>query len=169
MSKGFLGQRCEYLWKQEFLHIEVDFYKQDFVPWIRMEKQAHIDRSDVRITPVSLNHSLAVSSRDGPGKAYRSIRTSRNSACPPPQPDLAPNDRKQQQKARKLPIDWCVACRYTSNSSLIGSPLDGGGSGLPALYILNEGFSRLQFDLNSEEEIRPCNHCDLIIGSGLGA
>lgn len=46
-------------------------------------------------------------------------------------------------------------------------PLDYSDSGFPALSILDEDFSRIQFDLNSEEEIQPCNHCDLIIGSGL--
>jgi len=47
--------------------------------------------------------------------------------------------------------------------------LDGGHSGLPALYIGEESFSRLQYDIGSEDEIRPCDHCDLFMGSGLGA
>jgi hypothetical protein len=47
--------------------------------------------------------------------------------------------------------------------------LDGGHSGLPALYIGEETFSRLQYDMGSEGEIRPCDHCDLFMGSGPGA
>jgi hypothetical protein len=47
--------------------------------------------------------------------------------------------------------------------------LDGGHSGLPALYIGEEAFYRLQYDIGSEDEIRPCDHCDLFMGSGLGA
>ena len=46
---------------------------------------------------------------------------------------------------------------------------DGGHSGLPALYIGEEAFYRLQFDIGSEDEIRPCDHCDLFMGSGPGA
>ena len=46
---------------------------------------------------------------------------------------------------------------------------DGGHSGLSALYIGEETFSRLQFDIGSEDEIRPCDHCDLFMGSGPGA
>jgi hypothetical protein len=47
--------------------------------------------------------------------------------------------------------------------------LDGGHSGLPALYIGEETFSRLQYEIGSEDEIRPCDHCDLFMGSGPGA
>jgi hypothetical protein len=47
--------------------------------------------------------------------------------------------------------------------------LDGGHSGLPALYIGEETFSRLQYDIGSKDEIRPCDHCDLFMGSGPGA
>ena len=47
--------------------------------------------------------------------------------------------------------------------------LDGGHSGLPALYIEEETFCRLQYDLDSTDEIRPCGHHDLFMGSGPGA
>jgi hypothetical protein len=47
--------------------------------------------------------------------------------------------------------------------------LDGGPSGLSALYIGEEAFSRLQYDIGLKDEIRPCDHCDLFMGSGLGA
>jgi hypothetical protein len=46
---------------------------------------------------------------------------------------------------------------------------DGGRSALSALYILEEICARLQFDLDSDEEIRVCDHCDLLGGSGNGA
>jgi hypothetical protein len=46
---------------------------------------------------------------------------------------------------------------------------DGGHSGLPALYIEEETFGRLQCDIESVDEIRPCDHRDLIMGSGPGA
>ena len=46
---------------------------------------------------------------------------------------------------------------------------DGGHSGLPALCIGEQAFYRLQYDIDSEDEIRPCDHCDLFMGSGPGA
>jgi hypothetical protein len=39
---------------------------------------------------------------------------------------------------------------------------------LSALYIIEEMLQRLQFDLQSEEDIRACDWFDLIIGSGHG-
>jgi hypothetical protein len=56
-----------------------------------------------------------------------------------------------------------------THGSLTVFSIDGGHSGLPALYIGEEAFSRLQYDIGSEEEIRPCDHCDLFMGSGPGA
>jgi hypothetical protein len=56
-----------------------------------------------------------------------------------------------------------------THKSLTVFSIDGGDSGLPALYIGEEAFSRLQYDIGSEDEIRPCDHCDLFIGSGPGA
>lgn len=52
---------------------------------------------------------------------------------------------------------------------LIDLRLDGGPSGLPALYILMEAFSRLQSDLNSDNELEPCRWFNLINGTGRGA
>jgi hypothetical protein len=46
---------------------------------------------------------------------------------------------------------------------------DGGHSGLSALHIGEEALYRLQYDIGSEDEIRPCDHCDLFMGSGPGA
>ncbi|CAG7846115.1 SubName: Full=Uncharacterized protein {ECO:0000313/EMBL:CCA66819.1} [Serendipita indica DSM 11827] len=46
--------------------------------------------------------------------------------------------------------------------------IDAGMSGLPALYILSEIFGRLGYDLEVEEELRPCEYFDMIIGSGTG-
>jgi hypothetical protein len=58
---------------------------------------------------------------------------------------------------------------YATHIILTVFSIDGGHSGLPALYIGEETFSRLQCDLGSEDEIRPCDHCDLFMGSGPGA
>lgn len=49
------------------------------------------------------------------------------------------------------------------------SYIDGGISGLPALYILDEMISRLQFDLNSYEELFLWQYFDIIIATGPGA
>jgi hypothetical protein len=46
--------------------------------------------------------------------------------------------------------------------------LDGGTSGLPALYIIDEMSSRLQFDLKLDIEIQPYRRFDIIIGTGTG-
>jgi hypothetical protein len=46
--------------------------------------------------------------------------------------------------------------------------LDGGTSGLPALFILEELLSRLAFDLNLDTELLPWLHFDIIIGTGPG-
>jgi hypothetical protein len=45
---------------------------------------------------------------------------------------------------------------------------DGGSSGLPALYTVEEILSRLAFDLKSNEKLMPWRHFDLMIGTGLG-
>jgi hypothetical protein len=47
-------------------------------------------------------------------------------------------------------------------------PLDGGSSGLPALYIGDEILCRLAFDLKSNEELMPWRHFELMIGTGPG-
>ena len=46
--------------------------------------------------------------------------------------------------------------------------VDGGVSGLPALYIIDEMGSRMQFDLKLDDEILLCRHFDLITGMGRG-
>jgi hypothetical protein len=51
---------------------------------------------------------------------------------------------------------------------LIYPSIDGGSSGLPALYIMNEMLSRLEFDLKSDQELLPWRHFELMIGTGLG-
>jgi hypothetical protein len=71
--------------------------------------------------------------------------------------------------------------RKRGNYLLIGKPLrsrvqqaltylwlDGGVSGLPALYIIDEMGSRMQFDLKLDDEILVCRHFDLITGTGRG-
>jgi len=52
--------------------------------------------------------------------------------------------------------------------ALIDPSIDGGSSGLPALYILDEILSRLAFDLNLDQELLPWRHFELIIGTGPG-
>ncbi|PVF96584.1 FabD/lysophospholipase-like protein [Serendipita vermifera] len=52
------------------------------------------------------------------------------------------------------------ACRLLS--------LDAGHNGFCQIYFLQELFHRLKFDLHSEEEPRPCDWFDMIIGSGHG-
>lgn len=47
--------------------------------------------------------------------------------------------------------------------------LDGGFSGLPALYTLEEMFNRLQDDLKLDKELIPRRWFDIIIGTGRGA
>jgi hypothetical protein len=51
---------------------------------------------------------------------------------------------------------------------LIHPILDGGSSGLPALYTIDEILSRLAFDLKSNEELLPWRHFELMIGTGTG-
>ena len=56
-----------------------------------------------------------------------------------------------------------------SVSTKSNSVSDGGISGLSALYILDEICARVQFDLESKDEIRPCDRYDVIGGTGTGA
>jgi hypothetical protein len=52
--------------------------------------------------------------------------------------------------------------------ALIHPLLDGGSSGLPALFITDEILSRLAFDLKSDEELTVWRHFKLMIGTGRG-
>jgi hypothetical protein len=52
--------------------------------------------------------------------------------------------------------------------ALISPSIDGGSSGLPALYILKEILSRLAFDLDLDEELLPWQRFELMIGTGPG-
>jgi hypothetical protein len=51
---------------------------------------------------------------------------------------------------------------------LIYPLLDGGSSGLPALYTLDEILERLAFDLKSDKELMAWRHFELMIGTGPG-
>ena len=51
---------------------------------------------------------------------------------------------------------------------LIHLLLDGGSSGLPSLYTIDEILSRLAFDLKSNGEPMPWRHFELMIGTGPG-
>ena len=52
--------------------------------------------------------------------------------------------------------------------ALIHPLLDGGSSGLLALYTIEEILSRLAFDLKSNEELMAWCHFELMIGTGPG-
>jgi hypothetical protein len=71
--------------------------------------------------------------------------------------------------------------RHRGNYLSIGEPVsphhmqalisllpDGGTSGLPALFILEEMLLRMEFDLKSDNELLPWQHFDIIIGTGPG-
>jgi hypothetical protein len=55
------------------------------------------------------------------------------------------------------------------DQSFIDHCSDGGLSALAALYITEEIFERLQYDLISDENIHVGDHCDLISGTSTGA
>ncbi|PVF94427.1 hypothetical protein CPB86DRAFT_833403 [Serendipita vermifera] len=46
--------------------------------------------------------------------------------------------------------------------------IDGGFSGLSSLFILKEVFSRIKYDIKSEEDLRPCDWFDMMIGTDTG-
>jgi hypothetical protein len=46
--------------------------------------------------------------------------------------------------------------------------LDGGHGGLSVLFVLKEMFQRLKYDLKSEEDIRPCDWFDMMMGTDTG-
>jgi hypothetical protein len=52
--------------------------------------------------------------------------------------------------------------------ALIHPPLDGGSSGLLALYTIEEILSRLAFDLKSKDELMAWHHFKMMIGTGPG-
>jgi hypothetical protein len=52
--------------------------------------------------------------------------------------------------------------------ALIHPLLDGGSSGLPSLYAMDEILSRLAHDLQINEEPMPWRHFELMIGTGPG-
>jgi hypothetical protein len=58
--------------------------------------------------------------------------------------------------------------RILPSLALIHSLIDGGHSGLPSLYTVDEILSRLAFDLKSNEELMAWRHFKLMIGTGRG-
>jgi hypothetical protein len=58
--------------------------------------------------------------------------------------------------------------RFSNLQMLIGPLLDGGSSGLPALFTTDEILSRLAFDLKLDEELMAWRHFQLMIGTGRG-
>ena len=57
---------------------------------------------------------------------------------------------------------------FSNLQMLIGPLLDGGSSGLPALFTTDEILSRLAFDLKLDEELMAWRHFELMIGTGRG-
>jgi hypothetical protein len=57
---------------------------------------------------------------------------------------------------------------FSELQALIHTLLDGGSSGLPALYTVEEILSRLAFDLKSNEELMAWRHFKIMIGTGPG-
>jgi hypothetical protein len=58
--------------------------------------------------------------------------------------------------------------RFSDLRTLIHPLLDGGSSGLPGLYTMDEILARLAFDLKSDEELMVWRHFELMIGTGRG-
>jgi hypothetical protein len=61
-----------------------------------------------------------------------------------------------------------IIAAFSDLQALIHSLLDGGSSGLPALYTIDEILARLAFDLKSNEELVVWRHFELMIGTGRG-
>jgi hypothetical protein len=81
-----------------------------------------------------------------------------------------PIESIQRMRISLLSIGERIQIVTTSSDlqALIHPLLDGGSSGLPALYTMNEILSRLAFDLKSNEELKPWRHFELMIGTGPG-
>jgi hypothetical protein len=61
-----------------------------------------------------------------------------------------------------------IMATFSDLRALIHPFLDGGSSGLPALYTIDEILARLAFDLKSNEELMVWRHFKLMIGTGRG-
>ncbi len=61
-----------------------------------------------------------------------------------------------------------IIADFSDIRALIHSFLDGGSSGLPALYIIEEMLLLLSFDLKSNQEILVWWHFDMMMGTGHG-
>jgi hypothetical protein len=77
-------------------------------------------------------------------------------------------ESEQKKPWNYLAIGEFSAVYIWTNSSL-NTRSDGGCSALPALHITEEMSARLQYDLDSDEEVRVGDHCDILGGSGTGA
>jgi hypothetical protein len=61
-----------------------------------------------------------------------------------------------------------ILSAFSDLRALIHPLLDGGSSGLPGLYTMDEILARLAFDLKSDEELMVWRHFELMIGTGPG-
>jgi hypothetical protein len=79
----------------------------------------------------------------------------------------------ESERMNLLSIGECtlpsqILAPFSDLQALIHPLPDGGSSGLPSLYTVDEILSRLAFDLKSNEELMPWRHFKLMIGSGPG-
>jgi hypothetical protein len=72
------------------------------------------------------------------------------------------------KEADKSSFYRCACSSFADLQSLTHLLIDGGSSGLPALYILKEMLSRLAFDLKLNQEMMPWRHFEMMIGTGHG-
>jgi hypothetical protein len=61
-----------------------------------------------------------------------------------------------------------IVAAFSDLRTLIHPFLDGGSSGLPVLFTIDEILARLAFDLKSNEELMVWRHFELMIGTGRG-
>jgi hypothetical protein len=61
-----------------------------------------------------------------------------------------------------------ILSSFLDLQALIHPLVDGGSSGLLALYTIDEILSRLAFDSKLNEELMPWRHFEIMIGTGTG-
>lgn len=74
----------------------------------------------------------------------------------------------QEKRKNLLAIGESIYNRYPADQ-LTSEREDGGVSGLPALFTLDEMFSRIEFDSKSGINVSPYQRFDMISATGPGA
>jgi hypothetical protein len=82
--------------------------------------------------------------------------------------DSAKRERMNLLSIGERTLPFQILAPFSDLPALIDPLLDGGSSGLPSLYTMDEILSRLACDLKSNEELLPWRHFKLMIGSGPG-